>query len=94
MADSDSDDAENQAVQKGEKRGQEDSDQETDNDSSSEANTDASDESFDENMVRIYLLNKSDLRIVLSHGFYIVSRGVSSTNYGFYLHEKHVFLYI
>ena len=52
MADSDSDDAENQALQKGEKRRQEGSDQESDDDSSSEANTDVSDESFDENMVR------------------------------------------
>lgn len=52
MADLDSDDGEEQALQKGEKRRQEDSDEESDDDSSSEANTDASDESFDENMVR------------------------------------------
>ena len=62
MADSDSDEAENQALQKGEKRRQDDSDQETDDDSSSVENTDASDESFDENMVRIYHLDLSDLR--------------------------------
>ena len=54
MADSDSDEAENQALQKGEKRSQDDSDEESDDDSPSEANTDTSDESFDENMVRIH----------------------------------------
>ena len=81
MADSDSDDAENQALQKGEKRRQEGSDQESDDDSSSEANTDASDdESFDENMVRIfitcelkekhvYLCIGADLRIADIHAF-------------------------
>ena len=66
MADSDLEDAENEAVQKGEKRGQEDSDQESDDDSSSEANTDASEESFDENMVRIYHFELSDLRSTLA----------------------------
>lgn len=50
MADSDPDEAQNQALQKGEKRRQDDSDQESNDDSSSEADTDASDESFDENM--------------------------------------------
>ena len=86
MADSDSDEAENQALQKGEKRRQEGSDQESDDDSSSEANTDASDESFDENMVRIYHLDVccsklkekhvylcigADLRIAGDYGFYV-----------------------
>ena len=66
MADSDADEAENQALRKGEKRRQDDSDQESDDDSSSEANTDASDESFDENMVRTYHLDLSDLRSFLS----------------------------
>ena len=62
MADSDPDEARNQALQKGEKRTPDDSDQESDDDSSSEANTDASDESFDENMVRIDHLDLSNLR--------------------------------
>lgn len=56
MADSDPDEEQNQALEKGEKRRQGDSDQESDDDSSSEANTDASDESFDENMVRIFIV--------------------------------------
>ncbi|XP_078357928.1 protein BCCIP homolog [Oculina patagonica] len=50
MADSDSNDGDEQALQKGEKRRQEDGDEESDDDSSSEAHSDASDESFDENM--------------------------------------------
>ena len=51
MADSESDDAEDQTWKKGEKRRQEDNEEESDEDLSSEEHSDASDESFDENMV-------------------------------------------
>lgn len=80
MADSDSDEAESQALQKGEKRRQDNSDQESDDDSSSEANTDASDESFDENMVRIYYS-------------YRLVRSPCSCTVSMKLTEKHVHLH-
>ena len=54
MADSESDDAEEQTWKKGDKRRQEDSDEDSDEEPSSEAHSDASDESFDENMVSIF----------------------------------------